>query len=44
MNFRDFSGLNSALMAKQVYKLIRYPNALWARILKAIYFPNSAFL
>ena len=40
LNFRDFYGFNLSLLAKQVWRLLRNPNALWARILKAKYFSD----
>lgn len=44
MGFRDFKSFNIALLAKQGWRLITNPNAYWARMMKAIYFPNSSFL
>lgn len=43
LGFKDFSLMNSALLAKQAWRLIQNPNALWAKLLKAIYFPNEEF-
>lgn len=43
MDFRDFNALNSGLLAKQAWQLIQNPTALWASILKRIYFPNFGF-
>ncbi|GJS65088.1 hypothetical protein Tco_0679652 [Tanacetum coccineum] len=42
--FRDFEAFNTALLAKQGWRLLTNPDAFWGRILKGIYFPNSNFL
>lgn len=44
LGFREFSHMNSSLLAKQAWKMIQNPEALWARTLRAIYFPNSSYL
>lgn len=44
LGFKDFNHLNSSLLAKQAWRIIRNPEALWVQILKAIYFPNVCFL
>lgn len=43
LGFKDFSNLNTALLTKQVWRLMEDPNSYWASTLKAIYFPNSNF-
>ncbi|XP_040956169.1 uncharacterized protein [Gossypium hirsutum] len=43
LGYRDFAKFNVALLAKQGWRLINYPNSLLTRVLKAKYFPNSDF-
>ena len=38
MSFRDFHGFNLSLLAKQCWRILRNPTALWVRILKVKYF------
>ncbi|KAH1072393.1 hypothetical protein J1N35_024721 [Gossypium stocksii] len=44
MGFRNLNSFNVALLAKQGWHLLRNPNSLLARILKAKYFKDSDFL
>lgn len=44
LGFRNFSQFNIALLAKQGWRLITYPNSLLARALKAKYYLQSDFL
>ncbi|CAN6555765.1 unnamed protein product [Malus baccata var. baccata] len=44
LGLRSFSSFNDALLAKQCWRLISEPSTLWARVLKARYFPNCSFL
>ena len=43
MGFRDLYAHNLALLSKQGWRLVKYPNSLVSRLLKAKYFPNSDF-
>lgn len=43
LGFRDLSDFNLALLGKQWRRLIQNPNSLWARVLKACYFPEVDF-
>ncbi|KAA3460789.1 reverse transcriptase [Gossypium australe] len=44
MGFRDLNCFNITLLAKQGWRLLRNPNSLLARTLKARYFKDSDFL
>ena len=44
LGFRDFHDFNMALLAKQAWRLYANLNALWARLLKSIYFPKYDFM
>ncbi|KAL9443546.1 hypothetical protein AB3S75_016833 [Citrus x aurantiifolia] len=43
MDFRDLTSFNQALVAKQGWRLIRFPNSLMARVMQAKYYKNSTF-
>ncbi|KAM2541651.1 hypothetical protein TB2_021190 [Malus domestica] len=43
LGFRNFQEFNDALLAKQCWRLITEPNSLWARVIKAWYFPHCSF-
>lgn len=43
LRFKDFGTINSALLAKQAWRLLSSPESLWAHVLKAIYFLNCNF-
>lgn len=44
MRFKEFNLMNSAHLAKQAWRVIHHPDALWVRLLKSVYFSNSDFL
>jgi hypothetical protein len=44
MGFRDFTSFNMALLAKQGWRMLKSPDNLLARIMKAKYFPNCSIL
>jgi hypothetical protein len=41
MGFRDFYLFNQALLARQAWRLIAFPDSLCTRLLKAKYYPNG---
>lgn len=43
MSFKDFSTMNSSLLAKQAWRNFQNPSAPWASLLKGIYFPHANF-
>lgn len=44
MGFRNLKDFNTALLAKQCWRLIHEPDSLLARMLKDWYFPHVSFL
>lgn len=43
LGFKDFEDMNSTLLARQAWRVIKNPQALWVRILHSIYYPNTVF-
>ena len=44
LGFRDLSLFNQAMLTKQCWRLIKWPNSLVARVVKGRYFPTTDFL
>lgn len=44
LGFQSLTKFNLALLAKQSWCLIQYPDSLLAQVLKAMYYPNCDFL
>lgn len=44
MGFRDFHSFNLAMLAKQAWRLITEPGSLYARVLRAKYYPGGNIL
>ncbi|KAL5571164.1 hypothetical protein UlMin_020761 [Ulmus minor] len=44
LGFQNLEGFNKALLVKQGWRLIRSPDSLVRKVLKAFYFPNCSFL
>jgi hypothetical protein len=44
MGFRELRLFNRALLAKQAWRLVMYPESLCARLLKAKYYPDGDLL
>ncbi|KAF5462683.1 hypothetical protein F2P56_018670 [Juglans regia] len=44
MGFRELHSFNLAMLPKQAWRLIHYPQALVSKVLKAKYFPHGQFL
>ena len=44
MGFRDLQSFNLAMLAKQVWRLLREPESLCAQVLRARYYPDGKLL
>lgn len=44
LGFRDLFSFNLAMLAKQGWRVLQFPDSLTSKILKAKYFPNYSFL
>ncbi|XP_016206001.1 uncharacterized protein LOC107646324 [Arachis ipaensis] len=43
LGFKDLEKQNTAYLAKQAWRALKNPNAIWVQILKSIYFPGGNF-
>ena len=44
LGFRDFTSFNQAMVAKQGWRLLQFPDSLVSKVLQAKYYRNSSFL
>jgi hypothetical protein len=44
IDFRDLRVFNQALLARQAWRLIQFPDSLCARVLKAKYYPQRELI
>ena len=44
LGFKNLEMFNNALLAKQCRRMVMEPDALWARVLKGIYFLNGEIM
>nr|XP_029146216.1 uncharacterized protein LOC114924798 [Arachis hypogaea] len=43
LGFKDLENQNLAYLAKQAWRVLKNPNAIWVQTLKSIYFPDGNF-
>lgn len=43
MGFRELEKFNLACLAKQSWRLLHNPYALWAKVIKGLHFPRTSF-
>ena len=44
MGFKDLRTFNQALLARQAWRLIQFPESLCAQVLRAKYYPDGSIL
>ncbi|GJZ32468.1 nucleotide-binding alpha-beta plait domain-containing protein [Tanacetum coccineum] len=44
LGFHDLEAFNTALLAKQWWRLLMNPGSFWGKVIKGLYFPRSNFL
>ncbi|CAN1324350.1 Uncharacterized mitochondrial protein AtMg00310 [Linum perenne] len=44
LGFRNLEDFNCVFLAKMGWRIITQPDALWVKLLKALYFPRCDFL
>ncbi|CAA7033537.1 unnamed protein product [Microthlaspi erraticum] len=44
LGFKDLQKFNDALLAKQAWRLLKHPNTLFARLMKARYYKDTSIL
>lgn len=44
MGFKDMELFNISLLAKQSWRMVKFENALWVRVLKGIYYPHTSLM
>lgn len=44
MGFRSLNPFNQAIVAKQAWRILHYPDSFMAKVIKGKYYKNSSFL